>query len=91
MGAFKTGLMGCVCPAQLGPGTVSWHRTCSLLLPTMQLNQPSIYLQLLTHLAYVFISGYKAGVSLVFSVPTVKGKSRPGGSKGSKNQHPAIG
>lgn len=64
MGAFKTGLVGCVCPAQLGPGTVSWHRTCSL---------PSIYLQLLTHLAYLSTSGYKAGVSLVFFVPHSKG------------------
>lgn len=73
MGAFKTGLMGCVCPAQLGPGTVSWHRTCSFLLPTVQLRQPSIYLQLLTHLAYLFISGYKAGVSLVLFVPHSKG------------------
>lgn len=63
MGAFKMGLMGCVCPAQLGPGTVSWHRTCSFLLPTVQLRQPSIYLQLLTHLAYLFLYFWVQGWS----------------------------
>lgn len=53
MGAFKMGLVGRVCPAQPGPGTVSWHRTCSLFLPTLQLRQPTIYLQLPTYLAYL--------------------------------------
>lgn len=86
MGAFKMGLMGRGCLAQLGPGTVSWHRTCSLLLPTVQLRHS--YLQLLTHLAYLSTSGYKAGVSLASFVPHSKGAEQTWGQQGQQKPAP---
>lgn len=89
MGAFKMGLVGRVCPAQLGPGTVSWHRTCSLLLHTVQPRQPSIYLQLLTHVAHLSTSGYKAGVRLVVFVPYSKGTEQTWGQQGQQKPAPS--
>lgn len=87
-GGFQDGTRGARLPSSAGPRHSLLAQNLQLASTLCAAKAVNIYLQLLTHLAYLSTSGYKAGVSLAFFVPHSKGAEQTWGQQG--QQKPAT-